>query len=54
MRLVFIVMGSLLAAAVASAATPEETVRQAMSALAPKVKVDAVQESTIPAANSST
>jgi len=47
MRFVFIVSGLLLAA-VASAATPEETVRQAMNALAPKVKVDAVQESTIP------
>jgi len=47
MRFVFIVSGLLLAS-VASAATPEETVRQAMNALAPKVKVDAVQESTIP------
>ena len=32
----------------AFAATPEETVQQAMSGLAPKVKVDAVQESPIP------
>lgn len=41
------VLGLLLGTA-AVAATPEETVRQAMAALAPKVKVDAVQESTIP------
>jgi thiol:disulfide interchange protein DsbC len=48
MRLaVFIVAGLLLAVA-ASAATPDEVVRQAMGALAPNVKVDVVQESTIP------
>jgi len=32
----------------ASAATPEETVRAAVTAMAPKVKIDAVQESQIP------
>lgn len=37
-----------LLAAPAFAATPEETVRTAMSALAPGVKVDVVQESVIP------
>jgi thiol:disulfide interchange protein DsbC len=47
MRLVFIVTGLLLAV-VASAATPEDTVRQAMSTLAPKLRIDAVQESEIP------
>lgn len=38
----------LLLAASASAATPEETVRTAMTALAPGIKVDVVQESPIP------
>ena len=38
----------LLLAATATAATPEETVRQAMATLAPNVKIDAVQESVIP------
>ncbi|HEY6986333.1 MAG TPA: DsbC family protein [Rhodanobacteraceae bacterium] len=47
MRIAFIMAGLLLAAGV-SAATPEETVHQAMSALAPKVKIDVVQESAIP------
>lgn len=39
--------GMLLVVGV-SAATPEDTVRQAMSNLAPKVKVDVVQESAVP------
>jgi thiol:disulfide interchange protein DsbC len=47
MRLLFLLTG-LLAAAGVSAATPEETVRKAMSALAPNVKIDAVQESAVP------
>jgi thiol:disulfide interchange protein DsbC len=38
----------LLLAGTAGAATPEETVRQAMATLAPNVKIDVVQESTIP------
>jgi thiol:disulfide interchange protein DsbC len=41
-------LAGLLLALPALAATPEETVRQAMDALAPNVKVDAVQESSIP------
>ena len=47
MRLPLFVTGLLLAASV-FAATPEETVRKAMTTLAPKVKIDAVQESVIP------
>ena len=47
MRVVSFVTGLLLAAS-AFAATPEETVRQAMSGLAPNVKIDAVQESVVP------
>lgn len=47
MRIAFTIAGLLLAVGV-SAATPEETVRQAMNALAPKVKIDVVQESEIP------
>jgi len=47
MRVVSFVTGLLLAASV-FAATPEETVRQAMSGLAPNVKIDAVQESVVP------
>ena len=47
MRFPLFVLGLLLSAGV-SAATPEDTVRTAMGALAPGVKVDAVQESAIP------
>ena len=47
MRLPLFFAGLLLTAGV-SAATPEETVRHAMAALAPNVKIDAVQESEIP------
>jgi thiol:disulfide interchange protein DsbC len=47
MRLPLFVIGLLLAANV-FAATPEETVRQAMATLAPNVKIDAVQESVVP------
>ena len=47
MRAPFIVIGLLMAFG-ATAGTPEDTVRQAMSALAPNVKIDAVQESPIP------
>lgn len=47
MRLPLFVIG-LLTAAYVFAATPEETVRQAMATLAPNVKIDAVQESVIP------
>lgn len=47
MRVPFFVIGLLLAFG-AVAATPEDTVRQAMNALAPNVKIDAVQESPIP------
>lgn len=47
MRLVFILTGLLLAAGV-SAATPEDTVRHAMASLAPRVKIDVVQESAVP------
>lgn len=48
MRLVLFVAG-LLVAAVATAATPEETVRQAVSPFAPAAaKVEAVQESAVP------
>lgn len=47
MRLPLFTLGVLLAAN-AFAATPEETVRQAMAGLAPNVKIDAVQESPVP------
>lgn len=47
MRLPFIVTGLLLAAN-AFAGTPEDVVRQAMATLAPKVKIDVVQESAVP------
>lgn len=47
MRLLFLLTGLLVAAGV-SAATPEETVRKAMGALAPNVKIDAVQDSAVP------
>jgi len=47
MRLPLFATGLLLAAT-ALAGTPEDTVRQAMSKLAPQVKIDAVQESVIP------
>ena len=47
MRFPLFALGLLLAT-VASAATPEDTVRTAMGALAPGIKVDAVQESLIP------
>ncbi|MBO9665122.1 DsbC family protein [Dokdonella sp.] len=47
MRLPLFILG-LLTAFTAVAATPEETAKQAIAALAPNVKVDAVQESTIP------
>lgn len=47
MRVPLFLTGLLLAAHV-FAATPQETVQKAMSALAPGVKVDAVQESLIP------
>jgi thiol:disulfide interchange protein DsbC len=47
MRLVFILTGLLLAAGV-SAGTPEDTVRHAMASLAPRVKIDIVQESAVP------
>lgn len=47
MRVVLFLSGLLLAVGV-SAATPEDTVRQAMSSLAPKVRVDVVQESAVP------
>ncbi|HEY0179063.1 MAG TPA: DsbC family protein [Dokdonella sp.] len=46
MRFPLFLLGLLTAPAIA--ATPEETVRQAMTALAPTVKIDAVQESAIP------
>jgi thiol:disulfide interchange protein DsbC len=51
MRLSSFVTGLLLVACsvvAASAATPDETVRQAIAALAPKVKVEAVQDSEVP------
>lgn len=53
MRLLFrsallLAVFGLLHAAVAAAATPEETVRKAMAELAPQIKVEAVQESAIP------
>jgi thiol:disulfide interchange protein DsbC len=41
-----ILLGVLAGAA--TAATPEETVRDAMAKLAPQVKIDAVQESSVP------
>lgn len=47
MRVVLFISGLLIAIG-ASAATPDEVVRQAMRGLAPNVKIDAVQESTIP------
>lgn len=47
MRLPLLILG-LFTAVTAVAATPEDTVKQAITALAPKIKVDAVQESTIP------
>ena len=47
MRLVLFVTGLLCAAGVL-AATPEDTVRHAMAALAPNVKIDVVQESAVP------
>ena len=47
MRLPLLFAGLLLSVGV-SAATPEETVRHAMGSLAPNVRIDAVQESTIP------
>ncbi|MEO5561282.1 MAG: DsbC family protein [Dokdonella sp.] len=47
MQFPLFVLGLLLAANT-FAATPEETVRQAMSTIAPKVKVDAAQESPVP------
>jgi thiol:disulfide interchange protein DsbC len=47
MRFVLFLSGVLLALGV-SAATPEDTVRQAMSSLAPKVKIDVVQDSAVP------
>lgn len=47
MRLPLLILG-LLAAVTAVAATPEETARQAISALAPTIKIDVVQESAIP------
>ncbi|MGA8277930.1 MAG: DsbC family protein [Rhodanobacteraceae bacterium] len=51
MRIFVFVSGliaGLLMAADVSAASPEDIVHQAMSALAPNVKIDAVQESEIP------
>ena len=47
MRLPLFALGLLLAAVV-HAATPEDTVRQAMATLAPNVKIDVVQQSAIP------
>jgi thiol:disulfide interchange protein DsbC len=47
MRVPLFLSGLLLAAHV-FAATPQETVQKAMSALAPGVQVDAVQESVVP------
>lgn len=47
MRLPLFIFG-LLAAVTATAATPEETAQKAMAALAPNIKVDVAQESTIP------
>jgi thiol:disulfide interchange protein DsbC len=47
MRVSLFVIGLLLAVNV-FAATPVDTVRQAMATLAPNVKIDAVQESVIP------
>lgn len=47
MRLPLFVVGLVLALNV-FAATPEDTVRQAISAIAPNVKLDSVQESAIP------
>jgi thiol:disulfide interchange protein DsbC len=47
MRLPLFLLGLLLAAPVL-AATPEETVRQALATLAPGLHVDAVQESQVP------
>ncbi len=47
MRLPLFAVGMLLALNV-FAATPEDTVRQAISAIAPNVKIDSVQESVVP------
>lgn len=47
MRLSLFIFG-LFAAVTATAATPEETAQKAMAALAPNIKVDVAQESTIP------
>jgi thiol:disulfide interchange protein DsbC len=47
MRLSFLVPGLLLAVQ-AFAATPEETVRQALTPFAPGVKIEAAQESMVP------
>ena len=47
MRVPLFLTGLLLAAP-AFAATPQETVQKAMSALAPGVRIDAVQESQVP------
>ncbi len=47
MRLSLLIPGTL-AAATAVAATPQETARQAIGTLAPKIEVDAVQESILP------
>jgi thiol:disulfide interchange protein DsbC len=47
MRLSLLILGSLTAFTTI-AATPEDTARQAIGALAPNIKVDAVQASTLP------
>lgn len=47
MRLPLFILGSLAAVA-AVAATPEETAQKAIAALAPSIKIDVAQESTIP------
>lgn len=47
MRLPLFILGSL-AAVTAAAATPEETAQKAIAALAPNIKIDVAQESTIP------
>lgn len=44
----FIIALLALVAGSAAAATPDETVRAALAVLAPQVKVDVVQESTVP------
>lgn len=48
MRFPLFVLGLSLLATHAVAATPQDTVRQAMATLAPNVKIDVVQESEIP------